>query len=657
MSETFSREINAVPHNFSKIIWGTSGLKKIERVYDKFSIPSSENIVAYIKSAVPFAGPLIIITDGGIYSFLNCQFSFSEICKYIVTQADEKASVVVSDATADQTILGGTLIAKNLAGMELLQFIEAMQNQLTQNYPWARQQRDALVNQVMKTARDRMRTGRIPEDIQSKLGALEQENAYRDTLIFLKAEDIFRACNFTDYQNFLNSLPVAVSKETQQALQTAKEKFTSNLVRDLSDIDLDFSTDYLRTVYGNLSAQASPSESFCLISAYICIRLNKTEQFQKVKGQICRYLGENTARNLELFKECYYNARMQRVYDMIRSGDVPAPEQLEWTDSLGLTPLHYAFILRKSQVIESLLDARQWTRTDFMQTDDEAAELLDYTVAACYCGVSNRVAVFQKTSDMVAAQLRSKKALEKRLRIKQKKLDFQKSTAQKTKSAIRQAEHGDIDRNKIYEAQEKLENLIELISETQIEVDELHQEICDIDFEIQELTDDALFNAVNVIQRLQASKSPMVQFLLHLFSDSSLLLHIISDCQDICRIYTYGGITFVTPTDVQLNLPYEEGRLNQEEPHCEEGTTDDQRNAYTRQERQAKQETSHERITRPYGDSWFSPQAHGDLKKLKEEYHALAKQYHPDKCQDPRSKEIFQEILNERADILEHMNR
>ena len=43
------------------------------------------------------------------------------------------------------------------------------------------------------------------------------------------------------------------------------------------------------------------------------------------------------------------------------------------------------------------------------------------------------------------------------------------------------------------------------------------------------------------------------------------------------------------------------------------------------------------------------------MKALKEEYHRLAKQYHPDVCGDRRSQQIFQEILNERAEILERM--
>ena len=68
-----------------------------------------------------------------------------------------------------------------------------------------------------------------------------------------------------------------------------------------------------------------------------------------------------------------------------------------------------------------------------------------------------------------------------------------------------------------------------------------------------------------------------------------------------------------------------------------------------------RKKKSDEPIQRPYGKNWFSPQAHSDMKTLTKEYHRLAKQYHPDVCEHSRSQEIFQDILTERAEILEHM--
>ena len=134
MSESFRSVLNKIPRHFSKIIFGTSGIKKPQKVYANFQIPSNETIVAYIKSAVPFAGPLIVITDCCLYSFLHAPIPFTEICRFIVTQKDEKASVVMSDASGGEDILGSTLIAKNIAGAELVQLIKSIQSQLLKDY-------------------------------------------------------------------------------------------------------------------------------------------------------------------------------------------------------------------------------------------------------------------------------------------------------------------------------------------------------------------------------------------------------------------------------------------------------------------------------------------------------------------------------------------
>ena len=58
---------------------------------------------------------------------------------------------------------------------------------------------------------------------------------------------------------------------------------------------------------------------------------------------------------------------------------------------------------------------------------------------------------------------------------------------------------------------------------------------------------------------------------------------------------------------------------------------------------------------KPYGSSWFSSAAHSDPEILRKEYRQLAKQYHPDTSNLKNSTRIFQEILNEKVEILENM--
>ena len=57
-------------------------------------------------------------------------------------------------------------------------------------------------------------------------------------------------------------------------------------------------------------------------------------------------------------------------------------------------------------------------------------------------------------------------------------------------------------------------------------------------------------------------------------------------------------------------------------------------------------------VEKPYGDSWFSPEAHSDINVLRTEYHNLAKTYHPDVSSLTHSTQVFQEILQEHTEII-----
>ena len=672
MSTSFEREIDAISRGFTKIIFGTEGLKKIGKVYSSFHIPASETILAYIKSAIPFAGPLIVITDCTIYTFLNEPVPISEVCGYLVTMADAKASVYISNAVDGRDILGGPLIAKNTAGAELTQFIRALQGKLLQTYPWARQQRDTLANGIMAVAQIEMKTGRISVEKMSQLNALAEESAYCDSVILLLGEDVFRSCGFAEYQRFITQQESKVSYTTKAALSNSQEKFSKALIRDLGDLSLDFNSGYLEAAYHNMSELTTYTESQCLVLAYLCARLGKEEQFKTIREQVCRRCGEDKALSLDFFKGRYFNNRMKKVYELVKEGAMPPVEWLDWTDSIGLSALHYAILLNQESLAEDLLEKKTWA-VKIPVLDGEVELLYDYTILACYKNLSNRRTVFQKTSDMVAAQLRSRKALERRLWLKERKLDIQNASAQKARELIRTARKNGL-HEKEEEWREKLDNVSMLRDETRMEIDEINRSISEIDYEINVLTSDAMVEAADTIQRLQSSTNPFVHYLFCLFSDVDALLHMISAQQGAFKLYNYNGFNFVTPADVHIDLSYIMDQKQQEEnwqssyqksgqsgyhEHSQHGANE-QRNANQKRDQRSQGEPKRDTgipVTRPYGTSWFSPEAHRSMKKLKEEYRALAKKYHPDVCVNPRSKEIFQDILNERADILEHLNQ
>lgn len=192
--------------------------------------------------------------------------------------------------------------------------------------------------------------------------------------------------------------------------------------------------------------------------------------------------------------------------------------------------------------------------------------------------------------------------------------------------------------------QEKYERCLDQMHETKERIRALKESIPEIETEIEEVTAASKAQAADLVHELSTSADPFLHYLYRYYTDSSLREHVLKDCSEGSILYSYLDCEFAVPADVLIDLPHRTAQINsskrkENDPHVSEQSTQPQDAP----------------IVRPFGDCWFSPAAHQDMKALKEEYHRLAKQYHPDVCGDRRGQQIFQQILNERAEILEQM--
>ena len=58
------------PHTYTKLTFGTAGIKKLDKVISTYKIPDGEQIVAYMKGTIPLFGLTsegTIITDCALY--------------------------------------------------------------------------------------------------------------------------------------------------------------------------------------------------------------------------------------------------------------------------------------------------------------------------------------------------------------------------------------------------------------------------------------------------------------------------------------------------------------------------------------------------------------------------------------------------------------
>lgn len=68
---TFEAEIFSFPHTYTKLTFGTAGIKKLDKVISTYKIPDGEQIVAYMKGTIPLFG---LTTEGTIIT--DCASTF-----------------------------------------------------------------------------------------------------------------------------------------------------------------------------------------------------------------------------------------------------------------------------------------------------------------------------------------------------------------------------------------------------------------------------------------------------------------------------------------------------------------------------------------------------------------------------------------------------
>jgi len=414
------------------------------------------------------------------------------------------------------------------------------------------------------------------------------------------------------------------------------------LRRDLSDPKGTFDSEYLTSAHQNLSGAKRSAPSEKAIFCYLCIRLDRNVEYRLEKEGLAR-CDRDGAQEVEDFLHCFRNCRMNEVYHAVRLGKKLDPAWYDWQDDLGLTVLHYAILLKKEELVANLLDKREW----FSQVPVIDSRAMDYVVLAKLIGLSNFDLILQKTYEPLVTLQRSQKAMKRQLWLRERQLDYQQAVIRSAKQTIHQARYApadgkpDID---LAEYEEKYERCLDQMHETKERIRALKESIPEIEAEIEEVTAASMAQAADMAHKLSTSTDPFLHYLYRYYTDSSLREHVLKDCSEGSILYSCLGCEFAVPADVLIDLPHRTAQINSSErkekaPHVSEQNTQPQEAP----------------IVRPFGDCWFSSAARQDMKALKEEYHRLAKQYHPDVCGDRRSQQIFQEILNERAEILERM--
>ena len=270
--------------------------------------------------------------------------------------------------------------------MELTQFIRGLQVVLLEKYDWAREQKERSIQQLFAAVRTSMKYSRISDDQLMMLDnfGLAGDDAFSAKL--LRAEDLYRSCDFEIYDGFVNALPY----EEQRKVKEKQGEFSKDLRRDLSDPKGTFDSEYLTSAHQSLSGAKRSNPFEKTIFCYLCIRLDRNVEYRLEKESLARCDPEG-AQEVENFLHCFRNCRMNEVYHAVRLGKKLDPAWYDWQDDLGLTVLHYAILLKKEELVTDLLDKREW----FSQTSMIDSRAMDYGIQTYQTNVMGTINIME----------------------------------------------------------------------------------------------------------------------------------------------------------------------------------------------------------------------------------------------------------------------
>lgn len=653
MAKSFEDDIYYVKDYYQKISFDLSKIKNLSKIYKAYNIDTEEKIIAYIKSSI-FLVPLtmdgVIITDNGIY-FQSSIFEtgqknklpFEELCKYVFSKEDEKASLDIVDFKAVKVLWNGSIIGKNTIGDELFSFLTDMQERLIVEYSWALKQRNELADVAVEIGKEEIKTCSLSKELKIILGSFVYDKRYNERVVPVIAERVYRKRGLNDFEEYISALSDDVSASTIQKLQNNSDTMISNFTADLSDLSLSFDDTYLTSVLNrpNNYAKDGDDVTSARLAAYVSARLGNSEEFKKAQRIILNNMGMKEAFSLEYFKCRALNMLMRQIFDSISNDSLPSnANQFLLEDCLGFNALHYSIILGKKTVIDSLLNSNQYISVTTADTPDKA--ILNYAVLSEICGYDDTYGICYQTSDYVKAQQKVFKSLNKRLKARQIQVSIQHKSESMYHQAMSQASR-ERNREKYEEYKEKYYYAKQLIKDTEAIINDIQTEIAEFENELYDFVRSEVEKAKEMAASLINSNDEYIKLLIKFIKYSDKILLMLNSSSN--KMYVYYKNAFILPDDETVNLPY----IN---IPCD--SVPDEFMSFWLDEIPEADVQNDVSIEKPYGDSWFSLNAHTDEKLLKEEYRNLAKKYHPDVAKTKESKTVFQEINNERADILDN---
>ena len=657
-------ELLAVGKNkYKSLIFDFTQVDNMGQYYENYRIPAEEKMMVYAYSSqysgFSLEGSGTIITDRAIYfdpahkgwASTN-RIPLSDICHFIVFQESGTDSVSLIGKERECRIFGRTVAPRDTTGMELVELLRSLQKNLTNMNMAERHAYELTVGWMLDLIRKSLHeNGRLTERDDKLLSIAAEMPAFFKEISFLRAENIYRGWDDAAYFSFVDGLRGQLDDDVLRLLERPSELFFSSFIDDISDSSRFYMTQSLITPYLNLKKLDRLTRDQCLILSYLCIRLEDIDYAKKLMDMIGPALDAGDFWRLQCFKARFMKEKLSLVYEKMESGTDLSKPELFWEDDLGLTALHYALILRQEDVVLKLLHERDWSSWESPFKGNRLVEAVyDFVFLASILYDDEELirAVYSYTTKEALPIHRAIKKMDSLIFIQRTLL--RENPAEAMKYAGREAEYQDM----------KREMFDELMSMSKRRCAE----------------------ARKIAAMIIEAEHPYAKHLLHIYLDKDSIYRSIADTISDFRLYKYRELFFVTPVDEQLDLSFYEWRdgvmgdhdFKRADTHISTERNEGERSSFDgdtyenpdltsarerkkreEEEKQKRQKQQLESPAMPTSEGWFSPEAHRDMSVLKKEYRQLVKIYHPDVSDNRRATVIIQQIMTERAEILERM--
>ncbi|MBQ9632300.1 MAG: hypothetical protein IJV04_05230, partial [Lachnospiraceae bacterium] len=382
--------------NYPSLVFDFSGLNNVADYFQEYEIPEKEKPIVYAYSGQFFSfrleGSGTLITDEAIYFHpshkdwaRSNRLPLSEICSYVVYQENERDHVSLISGHGERRVFGRTVAPHDTTGAELVELLRALQQALISGSK-EKKEFEKTLGHVLALIRESFRdNGIICGKYSILLDEIGKYPGFATEVAFIRAEHYYRLCDEGRYYKFVSSLGDEVDAGVRKSLMQPDMLFFERYIRHIANAQAFYMTKSLIEPYLNLKRLERLTLHQCLLLCFLCIRLEDEDYFHAMYDMIRMHLDADDFWNLSGFAARYYNEKMSGIYDKLLADREISEQEYEFRDALGLSPLHYALIMRDKAKVRKLLKARDWSGYRPPQIPDRRTkDVYDYVfVAAC----------------------------------------------------------------------------------------------------------------------------------------------------------------------------------------------------------------------------------------------------------------------------------